>query len=131
MQNEIRLIDANALKNAFANCTLTRHLNIYYDGIIADIIDNAPTVKPEITVEQAISKIQETDLLSKHDKILKEWADMKCEYCNKNIRPQGDIRWTDKLSVKSNGDIIDFEGRVVGHIDLEVMKGGAENETDN
>ena len=41
-------------------------------------------------------------------------------------RPQDDIRWTDKLSVKSNGDIIDFEGRVVGHINLEDMKGGAE-----
>lgn len=33
-------------------------------------------------------------------------------------RPQDDIRWTDKVSVKSNGDIIDFEGRVVGHINL-------------
>lgn len=28
------------------------------------------------------------------------------------------------LSVKSNGDIIDFEGRVVGHIDLKALKGG-------
>lgn len=37
-----------------------------------------------------------------------------------------EIRWTDKLSVKSNGDIIDFDGRVVGHIDLEVMKGSKE-----
>ena len=36
------------------------------------------------------------------------------------------IRWTDKLSVNSNGDIIDFEGRVVGHINLEIMRGGAE-----
>ena len=44
-------------------------------------------------------------------------------------RPQGDIRWTDKLSVKSNGDIIDFEGRVVGHIDLEDMRGGEENDS--
>ena len=41
-------------------------------------------------------------------------------------RPQCDIRWTDKLSVKSNGDIIDFEGRVIGHIDSEDKKGGAE-----
>lgn len=41
-------------------------------------------------------------------------------------KTQGEIRWTDKLSVKSNGDIIDFEGRVVGHINLEDMKGGAE-----
>ena len=37
-----------------------------------------------------------------------------------------EIRWTDKVSVKSNGDIIDFNGRVVGHINLEIMKGGAE-----
>ena len=37
-----------------------------------------------------------------------------------------EIRWTDKVSVKSNGDIIDFNGRVVGHINLEIMKGGAD-----
>lgn len=37
-----------------------------------------------------------------------------------------EIRWTDKVSVKSNGDIIDFNGRVVGHINLKIMKGGAE-----
>ena len=34
-----------------------------------------------------------------------------------------DIRWTDKLSVIANGDIIDFYGRVLGHINLEIMKG--------
>lgn len=45
---------------------------------------------------------------------------------NDSKRQQGEIRWTDKVSVKSNGDIIDFEGRVVGHINLEDMKGGAE-----
>jgi len=39
-----------------------------------------------------------------------------------------DIRWTDKLSVTCDGDIIDFEGRIVGHINLENMKGGADNE---
>lgn len=39
-----------------------------------------------------------------------------------------EIRWIDKLSVKSNGDIIDFEGRVVGHIDLNVMRSGTDNE---
>ena len=41
-------------------------------------------------------------------------------------RPQGDIRWTDKLTVTRSGDIIDFEDRVVGHINLEDMIGGAE-----
>lgn len=30
-----------------------------------------------------------------------------------------EIRWTDKVSVMSNGDIIDFEGRVIGHINLK------------
>ena len=39
-----------------------------------------------------------------------------------------DIRWTDKLSVTCDGDIIDFNGRVVGHINSEIMKGGAEND---
>lgn len=37
-----------------------------------------------------------------------------------------EIRWTDKVSVKSNGDIIDFNGRVVGHINLKIMKGGTD-----
>jgi len=49
-------------------------------------------------------------------------------YLTRKEKPQSDIRWTDKLSVKSNGDIIDFEGRVVGHINLEDMKGGGEND---
>ena len=29
------------------------------------------------------------------------------------------IRWTDKVSLKDNGDIVDFEGRVIGHINFE------------
>lgn len=42
-----------------------------------------------------------------------------------------DIRWTDKLSVTENGDIIDFDGRVVGHIDLELyMSCGKETENE-
>lgn len=38
-------------------------------------------------------------------------------------KEHNEIRWTDKLSIKSNGDIIDFKGRVVGHINLEEIKG--------
>jgi hypothetical protein len=30
-----------------------------------------------------------------------------------------DIRWTDKLSVTYNGDIIDFNGQIVEYINLE------------
>ena len=29
------------------------------------------------------------------------------------------IRWTDKVSLKDNGDIVDFEGRVIGHINFD------------
>ena len=34
-----------------------------------------------------------------------------------------EIRWTDKLSIKSNGDVIDFEGHVVGHIACNHLMG--------
>ena len=37
-----------------------------------------------------------------------------------------DIRWTDKVSVIDNGDIIDFYGRVLGHINLNSVKSGAD-----
>lgn len=39
--------------------------------------------------------------------------------------PYKEIRWTDNLSVTSNGDIINLEGRIVGHINLEDIEGGA------
>ena len=39
-------------------------------------------------------------------------------------KPYKEIRWTDNLSVTSNGDIIDLKGRVVGHINLEDIEGG-------
>lgn len=91
----MRTIDADALKKAFKKPI---------DGIIiSDLsliykcIDNAPTVYPIC-------------------------EDKACKY-RANERPQDDIRWTDKLSVTSSGDIIDFEGRVLGHINLEDVKG--------
>lgn len=31
------------------------------------------------------------------------------------------IRWIDKLTVLDNGDIIDFNGKVVGHIDVDLI----------
>lgn len=34
-------------------------------------------------------------------------------------KPQGDIRWTDKYSVTNSRDIVDFSGRVVGHINFD------------
>lgn len=43
--NEIRLIDANALKNALSSNFEICRFNVTYDGILAEIIDNAPTVE--------------------------------------------------------------------------------------
>ena len=40
----------------------------------------------KITTKQAIAKIQETGLLSAHDKMMKEWVDIKCACCNKNAQ---------------------------------------------
>lgn len=36
-----------------------------------------------------------------------------------DVGHQDNIRWTDKVYVNNNGDIIDFEGRVIGHIDMK------------
>ena len=85
------LISRNALKKSFAETTYIRFTadmgqggyEMFSEKEIEKIIDRAPIVTPEITVEQAIAKIQETDLLFKHNKMLKEWADIRCAYCNK------------------------------------------------
>jgi len=37
-----------------------------------------------------------------------------------------EFRWTDKLSVNNNGDIIDFYGQVLEHLDWEIGKSGEE-----
>lgn len=41
-------------------------------------------------------------------------------------KSQDRIHWTDKLFITHSGDIIDFEGRVLGHINLEDIGVGAE-----
>lgn len=43
-----------------------------------------------------------------------------------SIELTSDIRWTDKVSVTSNGDIIDFNGRILGHINMNSVKSGAD-----
>lgn len=84
-------ISRSALKKALQNreeckeCTDIDCIHCFYD-----IIDNALVVEPEITIEQAVAKIHETGLLSEHDKMMKEWVDIKCAYCNKYVRPQGE-----------------------------------------
>ena len=84
-----------------------------WNDCIDAIIDNAPSVEPE--------KAKESEIIKAYTKGFDTGVETV-----KDERPQGDIRWTDKLTVTSSGDIIDFEGMVVGHINLEEMKGGAE-----
>ena len=79
-----------------------------------------------MTNEEAIKRLKEVQI-----EFNENWVDYSGINEAFEKGPQGDIRWTDKIFVKSNGDIIDFEGRVVGHIDLEVMKGGADIRGDN
>lgn len=43
----MRLIDADALKEALSNNEAIRIFNLHYDGLIAELIDNAPTVTPD------------------------------------------------------------------------------------
>ena len=98
----MRLIDAEALKKEVK----TLFCPDGYKIMMLERIENAPTV--EIPTE-----------LCKGCRFLKD-----CETCEEKLKPQGEIRWTDKLSITSSGDIIDFEGRVVGHINLEDVKEG-------
>ena len=40
------------------------------------------------------------------------------------------IRWIDKLTILDNGDIIDFNGQVVGHINIDLIDFG-DNESED
>lgn len=113
---EIRLIDANALRKAFKNHPLCNDVWLQYSR---EIIDNAPTI--EITEEQAIDKLHETGWLPEHDKQMTERPHEfktcdKCKYylyrsneypcsrCIRNnvlvdeIREQQNDRWKDGTS---------------------------------
>lgn len=112
--------DGDLVEGAFDDDALYKAEDIY------KAINNAPTASPkEICIanihfdEEKLKEIVHTEVIDKIE---------SGELVLKDKRPQGDIRWTDKVSLKSNGDIIDFEGRVVGHINLEEMKGGADND---
>lgn len=39
---------------------------------------------------------------------------------------KSEVRWTDKVSLKDNGDIIDFNGSVIGHINFDEKEGDTE-----
>ena len=99
------LISREALKKAYFNAINETSIG---EVSIIELIDNAPTV-------ETYSEEDMCDTTSNGFDIGYDFAKAKYE------RPQGDIRWTDKIFIKSSGDIVDFEGRVVGHINLEDM----------
>lgn len=83
MSKENDLISREALREKLKERCYNDGLNI---ETVIELIDNAPPVEPEITTKQAIAKIQETGLLSAHDKMMKEWVEIKCACCNKNAQ---------------------------------------------
>ena len=103
------LISREALKEALGE-QISNISNVHDFVIFVKLIEHAPTF----------------DLDDFYGKAFRNGEENALKIRGLNERSQGDIRWVDKLSLKNNGDIIDFEGRVVGHIDLEIMKGGAE-----
>ena len=115
-------ISREALKEAFSNNCLH---NCYYCKLAkwdkkgacynCGLIDNAPLVNPCDNCEEK----KKLDYLCHFSSYCELQALRK--FKEEHERPQGDIRWTDKIFIKSSGDIVDFEGRVVGHINLEDM----------
>lgn len=85
----MRQIDADALKNDISEkvCEKFERYNktitiCEFETFIRGVIDNAPTVEPEITEKQALTKIINSGWLVKHDKELRDrWE-----------RPQGDCK---------------------------------------
>lgn len=44
----------------------------------------------------------------------------------------GDIRWTDKIHLNNNGDIVDtFTGEVIGHFEIEMCSESEDNNLEN
>ena len=103
----MRLIDADALRKQLEEHvdTGTDEFDKGYDlGVqtAIELLDDAPTVEV-YTFEQV------HELVKLNQQFAQEIENLK--------RPTSHVRWTDKLSFVDNGDILDFEGRVVGHIE--------------
>ena len=77
---------------------------------IYDIIDNAPTVD----IREIYQEGHYDGQLEGYTRAINE------------EKPQGEISLIDKLSIESNGDVINSKGWLVGHMDLEVLKGNKE-----
>ena len=104
----MRLIDADELKKALAKNITIWTFNVSYDGILAEIIDNAPTVEPETKLvanvtfdkeqmEELVEKAK-ADILAQIERPQGKWipcyvnftdgskplfAYCKCSLCNK------------------------------------------------
>ena len=80
----MRLIDADELKKALAKNITIWTFNVSYDGILAEIIDNAPTITPFASVEY--------ETFREYDRPHGKWLNNRvafhftCDYCGCNIR---------------------------------------------
>lgn len=88
----MRLIDAEELKKALAKNITIWNFNVSYDGILAEIIDNAPTVEPTFKpiAEVKFDKEQLQEIVDK----------AKAEILESVERPQG--KWVDPQNVGAN-----------------------------
>lgn len=60
----MRLIDADALKKELAKNITIWTFNVSYDGILAEIIDNAPTVEPTYISDMPDDKVKDLQELA-------------------------------------------------------------------
>ena len=92
----MRLIDAEALKKAMDKKALDlANGGMIFIESIKHTIDNAPTVEPEITEEQAIDTLHKTGWLIIHDKEMSE-------------RPQGEWIEVEKQGKTGDGRIFTY-----------------------
>ena len=95
------LISRSELKTALANNSLIRDFNLQYDGILGEIIDNAPAVEAvSLEHHNKIKGIMENEVKSLVDILDKgrpqgEWATefdrMKCPFCGFSI--DDEVHW--------------------------------------
>lgn len=93
----MRLIDADELKKALAKNITIWTFNVSYDGILAEIIDNAPTVAPSFNLDN----ITEEEI--KKFRIILQRANSKGLLVINEERPQGEWKRHDEWR---NGEYI-------------------------
>ena len=124
------LISRAALKTALANNTLIRDFNLQFDGIIGEIIDNAPTVE-----QHYVSDLPD-DVIKTLQTLAIDYSDGIAIFERK--RPQGKwIEINERIGIGEDNIYTSFKCPFCGYIDLhdnnycvkcgaDMRKGGAD-----